>query len=183
MLWFFRSGYRCVSSGIAVVVAAVFQTRQRLFVDSELADDSMADRWSDLLSAMYRYCRTRTSGMKPTFVRFTRGAGANSPGPNQDTSNHLCSLSPSSPCCGNNPGGIYWGQKPNSSEWTKAPGDFESAAPVRRMAAATTWFSLEGRWYLSFGEPRPCLSRALKDFQPKARAYLSSYRAPRYTQS
>jgi photosystem II stability/assembly factor-like uncharacterized protein len=36
---------------------------------------------------------------------------------------------------GHNPGGIYWSEKPKSSEWTKAAGDFESAAPVWEMAS------------------------------------------------
>ena len=37
---------------------------------------------------------------------------------------------------GHNPGGIYWSEKPNSLEWTKAAGDFESAAPVWEMASS-----------------------------------------------
>jgi hypothetical protein len=36
---------------------------------------------------------------------------------------------------GHNPGGIYWSERPKSTEWTKAAGDFESAAPVWEMAA------------------------------------------------
>jgi photosystem II stability/assembly factor-like uncharacterized protein len=36
---------------------------------------------------------------------------------------------------GHNPGGIYWSEKPKTPEWTKAAGDFESAAPVWEMAS------------------------------------------------
>jgi photosystem II stability/assembly factor-like uncharacterized protein len=36
---------------------------------------------------------------------------------------------------GHNPGGIYWSDKPKSTEWTQAAGDFESAAPVWEMAS------------------------------------------------
>ena len=36
---------------------------------------------------------------------------------------------------GHNPGGIYWSEKPESLEWTKAAGDFESAAPVWEMVS------------------------------------------------
>lgn len=36
---------------------------------------------------------------------------------------------------GHNPGGIYWSEKPKSTEWTQAAGDFESAAPVWDMAS------------------------------------------------
>lgn len=36
---------------------------------------------------------------------------------------------------GHNPGGIYWSEKPQSLEWTKAAGDFESAAPVWEMVS------------------------------------------------
>ena len=36
---------------------------------------------------------------------------------------------------GHNPGGIYWSGNPKSSEWIKASGDFESAAPVWEMAS------------------------------------------------
>jgi photosystem II stability/assembly factor-like uncharacterized protein len=36
---------------------------------------------------------------------------------------------------GHNPGGIYWSEQPKSSEWTKAAGDFDSAAPVWAMAS------------------------------------------------
>ncbi|MCL4850302.1 MAG: hypothetical protein KJZ78_02855, partial [Bryobacteraceae bacterium] len=38
---------------------------------------------------------------------------------------------------GHNPGGIYWSENPNSTEWTKAAGDFESAAPVWEMASGS----------------------------------------------
>ena len=37
---------------------------------------------------------------------------------------------------GHNPGGIYWSEKPKSLEWTKAAGDFESAAPVWELASS-----------------------------------------------
>jgi photosystem II stability/assembly factor-like uncharacterized protein len=36
---------------------------------------------------------------------------------------------------GHNPGGIYWSEKPTSTEWTQAAGNFESAAPVWEMAS------------------------------------------------
>jgi photosystem II stability/assembly factor-like uncharacterized protein len=36
---------------------------------------------------------------------------------------------------GHNPGGIYWSEKPKSTEWTQAAGDFGSAAPVWEMAS------------------------------------------------
>jgi photosystem II stability/assembly factor-like uncharacterized protein len=36
---------------------------------------------------------------------------------------------------GHNPGGIYWSEKPTSTEWAQAAGDFESAAPVWEMAS------------------------------------------------
>jgi hypothetical protein len=35
---------------------------------------------------------------------------------------------------GHNPGAIYWSEKPKFPEWTKAAGDFESAAPVWELA-------------------------------------------------
>lgn len=36
---------------------------------------------------------------------------------------------------GHNPGGLHWSEKPRSSEWTKASGDFEPTAPVWSMAS------------------------------------------------
>jgi photosystem II stability/assembly factor-like uncharacterized protein len=36
---------------------------------------------------------------------------------------------------GHNPGGIYWSEKPQSTEWARAAGDFESAAPVWEIAS------------------------------------------------
>jgi len=36
---------------------------------------------------------------------------------------------------GHNPGGIYWSEKPKSPVWTKAIGDFGTAAPVWEMAS------------------------------------------------